>query len=197
MGSSGSLKDLDALLAEQVAYYRALAPEYSETAIRDLPTGELARSRDAVLAALGEFHPSGQVLELACGPGTWTAHLLSRAESVTAVDAAPEMLQIAAAKVRDGRVRFVQGDLFSWQPDRRYDIVFFGFWLSHVPLERFEGFWRLVDRCLKHDGRVAFVDDAYRTAEELIEGEHSEIIRRHLIDGTPFRAVKVPHPERA
>jgi trans-aconitate methyltransferase len=87
--------------------------------------------------------------------------LLSHADDVTAVDAAPEMLQIAAAKVRDRRVRFVQADLFSWQPDRRYDVVFFGFWLSHVPLERFEEFWRLIDRCLKPAGWVAFVDDAY------------------------------------
>lgn len=40
---------------------------------------------------------------------------------------------------------------------------------------------------------VAFVDDAYRTAEELIEGNESSTIRRHLKDGTAFRAVKVPH----
>jgi ubiquinone/menaquinone biosynthesis C-methylase UbiE len=193
VGSSGSLNNFDALLAEQVAYYRARAPEYSETAIPELPTGDLARARDAVIAALDDLGPSGQVLELACGPGTWTSQLLSHANTVTAVDAAPEMLQIAPAKVRDNRVDFVQADLFSWQPDRRYDVVFFGFWLSHVPLERFEEFWRLIDRCLKQDGRVAFVDDAYRTPDELIEGEHSAIIRRHLTDGTPFRAVKVPH----
>jgi hypothetical protein len=29
-------------------------------------------------------------------------------------------------------------------PDRRYDVVFFGFWLSHVPLERFDAFWSMV-----------------------------------------------------
>jgi hypothetical protein len=29
----------------------------------------------------------------------------------------------------------------AWRPDRRYDVVFFGFWLSHVPLERFAAFW--------------------------------------------------------
>ncbi len=181
------------MLAEQVAYYRARAPEYSQTAIPDFPTGELSRARDAVIAELDDFGPSGHALELACGPGTWTPHLLSHADDLTAVDAAPEMLRIAAAKIRDRRVRFVQADLFSWQPDRRYDVVFFGFWLSHVPLERFDEFWRLVDRCLKPAGRVAFVDDAYRTPEELIEGEHSTIIRRQLTDGTPFRAVKVPH----
>jgi hypothetical protein len=33
-------------------------------------------------------------------------------------------------------VRFICADLFAWSPERRYDVVFFGFWLSHVPLER-------------------------------------------------------------
>ena len=75
----------------------------------------------------------------------------------------------------------------------RSDVVFFGFWLSHVPLERFESFWSLVGRCLRPDGRVAFVDDAFRTPEELIEGERSSTILRRLGDGTEFRAVKVPH----
>lgn len=134
VASGGALSDLDALLAEQVAYYRARAPEYSETAIPELPTGELTRTRDDLIAAFDKFRPRGHVLELACGPGTWTPELLRHADSVTAVDAAPEMLRIAAGKVRDERVRFVQTDLFAWQPRRRYDVVFFGFWLSHVPL---------------------------------------------------------------
>jgi demethylmenaquinone methyltransferase/2-methoxy-6-polyprenyl-1,4-benzoquinol methylase len=189
--------DIDALLAEQVAYYRARAPEYSETAIPDLPTGELRNARDALIEALDDFRPAGNVLELACGPGTWTPELLRHAETVTAVDAAPEMLELASNRVTDTRVRFVRADLFSWQPDRTYDVVFFGFWLSHVPLERFGQFWSLVDRCLTADGRVAFVDDAYRTAEELVEGEHAAVVHRRLNDGSSFRAVKVPHTPEA
>ena len=40
---------------------------------------------------------------------------------------------------------------------------------------------------------MAFVDDAFRTPDELIEGERSSTIRRRLTDGSAFRAVKVPH----
>jgi ubiquinone/menaquinone biosynthesis C-methylase UbiE len=80
------------------------------------------------------------VLELACGPGTWTGRLLRHATDVTAVDASSEMLGIVAARIGGERVRFVQADLFTWMPDCRYDVVFIGFWLSHVPLERFESF---------------------------------------------------------
>lgn len=103
------------------------------------------------------------------------------------------MLEIASARVTDPRVRFVEGDLFSWRPDRRYDVVFFGFWLSHVPLERFRSFWSMVHECLDPGGRVMFVDDAYRTSEELVYGEESELVRRRLIDGSQFMIVKVPH----
>lgn len=133
------------------------------------------------------------MLELACGPGTWTELLLGHATTLTAVDAAPEMLARAKARVGDGRVRFVQSDLFSWRPDRRYDVVFFGFWLSHVPRDRFEAFWSLVDDCLEPAGRVFFVDDAFRTPEELIEGEASSTIRRRVSNGMSYRAVKVPY----
>ncbi len=179
-----------ALLEEQSEYYRAVAAEYEDHAL-PFPGGEEIR------VALDDFRPTGTVLELACGPGTWTAQLLRHAAEVTAVDASPEMLTIASARVAKSRVRFVRADLFKWEPDRRYDVVFFGFWLSHVPLERFTSFWNLVAECLTPDGRVFFVDDAYRTREELVEGETSSTIIRRLNDGTAYRVVKVPHEPAA
>jgi len=123
----------------------------------------------------------------------WTELLLRHATSITAVDASPEMLAIASARVGDERVRFIQGDLFAWAPEGRYDVVFFGFWLSHVPVERFESFWGLVSDCLKTDGRVFFVDDGYRTPDELIYGGSPSVIRRQLNDGSSYRVVKVPY----
>jgi 2-polyprenyl-3-methyl-5-hydroxy-6-metoxy-1,4-benzoquinol methylase len=174
------------LLAEQIAYYRARAPEYEKGAIPGAWGGEPK-------AALERFAPRGPLLELACGQGAWTPKLLRHADTVTALDASPEMLAIAADRVRDQRVTFVQADVFAWQAARRYDVVFFGFWLSHVPLERFEDFWTRVEGWLEPGGRVFFVDDAYRTPDELIDGEASSIVQRRLSDGSPHRIVKVPH----
>lgn len=185
MGSADD-RELDRLLDEQVTYYRTLGEDYLNHGL-DLPGG------DELAEALEAFRPAGSVLELACGPGAWTSQLLRNATDVTAVDASPEMLAAAAARVSDDRVKFVQADLFTWVPDRRYDVVFIGFWLSHVPLERFESFWAMVADCLKNDGRVFFADDAYRTPDELIEGPSSSTIRRRLDDGTSYRIVKVPH----
>ena len=85
-----AVDDRDQLLAEQVAYYRARAGEYfvSDSA-----------AEPALEAALDEFRPTGDVLELACGPGTWTPQLLRYASAVTAVDASPEMIAIASSRV--------------------------------------------------------------------------------------------------
>lgn len=176
------------LLAEQIAYYRARAPEYFDEII----PGTVGLHE--LEPALDEFRPTGDVLELACGPGRWTPQLLRHARTVTAVDASTEMIAIASSRVDpDASIRFIQADIFHWTADRRYDVVFFGFWLSHVPLDRFTWFWSLVDDALWPGGRVFFIDDSYRTPDELIEGESSSTIRRHLSDGSQHRLVKVPH----
>ncbi len=167
----------DPLLAEQVAYYSAIAPEYEDHAIS-------GPGADELIAAMDTFRPTGDVLELACGPGAWTARLLNRATTVTALDASPEMLARAEARLGADRVRFIRANLFAWTPDRRYDVVFFSSWISHVPLDRFDAFWFFVADCLRPSGRVFFMDDAYRTPDELIEGESSSTIRRRLNDGT-------------
>lgn len=181
------MDETERLLAEQVAYYRAYAPEYGTAVF------PWAAAQDELRAAIDAFRPSGDVLELACGPGTWTPGLLRTAASVTAVDASPEMLARAAERVGTDRVRFLRSDLFDWEPDRRYDAVFFGFFLSHVPPDRFASFWSMVDRALRPGGTVFFADDSLREPAELVEGPSSEVIERRLGDGTPFRIVKVPY----
>lgn len=186
MGLSAGDTELRQVLDEQLRYYRARAPTYLEGG---LTVAEAARL-EAELAAAIDAHCRGEVLELACGPGTWTGMLARRARRVTAVDGAPEMLDIARATVRDANVRFAPADLFAWRPERRYDAVFFGFWLSHVPEERWESFWELVSDALAPGGRAVFVDDAYRTADELVYGAESSIIERRLADGSRHRIVK-------
>ncbi|MGH9214049.1 MAG: class I SAM-dependent methyltransferase [Acidimicrobiales bacterium] len=173
--------------AEQLAYYRAVANEYEDHTI-DVP------GQDELLSAIDSFHPTGAVLELACGSGIWTERLLRSATTVTAVDGAPEMLARARSRVgSSASVRFIQADLFSWKADRRYDTVFFGFWISHVPKEKFASFWSLVAEALEPGGRVFFFDDNHRTETELIEGVNSTVVQRRLNDGTPFKVIKIPY----
>ncbi len=179
------------LLGEQLAYYRAVAGEY-HTHTLDVP------GQQELVNAISSWAPEGDVLELACGTGLWTKWLLRSATSVTAVDGAPEMLALAQARVGPTPgVRFVEADLFSWRPDRRYDAVWFGFWISHVPEERFESFWRMGADGLAPGGRVFFFDDNHRTDEELVDGPDTPIVERRLHDGSRYRVIKIPYrPEQ-
>ncbi|GAB2671320.1 hypothetical protein GCM10027271_34740 [Saccharopolyspora gloriosae] len=179
--------DDDALLAEQLAYYRAAAAEY------DRPYRERGDLR-ALLDVLDDLPVTGDVLEAACGTGQWTGRLAARARSVTALDAAPEPLAVARARCASPNVRFVQADLFEWSPPRRYDVVFFGFWLSHVPPARLAGWWERVASMLAPGGAAIFVDDgpAEAASEDVLDGD-VPMVRRRLADGGEHRVVKVFH----
>lgn len=181
--------ELDALLAEQAAYYGARAAEYDATS--PIPADDASRAK--LVAALGAFAPRGRVLEFACGTGEWTARLREHASELTAIDASPEMLAIASKRVRDNHVRFVHADAFDWRPDRRYDVVFFSAWLSHVPPQYFDRFWTLVAECLDETGRVFLIDElpSVEAHEHVIPDAVAPAVERPLGSGARYRVVKV------
>jgi demethylmenaquinone methyltransferase/2-methoxy-6-polyprenyl-1,4-benzoquinol methylase len=147
-----------------------------------------------VEAALRQAGPAGHILELACGTGLWTRHLVGDATSVTAVDASPEVVRINAERVRSPKVEYVETDLFHWRPARRYDFVFFGFWLSHVPEHRFDEFWRMVRSAVRDDGQVFFVDNLFgqeQTATNHRDIDRRGVVERKLNDGRTFSIVKI------
>jgi 2-polyprenyl-3-methyl-5-hydroxy-6-metoxy-1,4-benzoquinol methylase len=183
----------DEVLASQADYYRRRAGEYDATAYGDVVA---ARARIARLVA--EMGPSGTVLEIACGTGLWTEALAGLAETVTAIDVAPEAVAIARDRVRSGNVRFEVADVFSWTTAARFDVIFFSAWLSHVPASRFEQFWQMLRGLLAAGGRVLFVDEHIedRDKETYLPGG-DEVVQRELQDGSRYRIVKnFVDPER-
>jgi 2-polyprenyl-3-methyl-5-hydroxy-6-metoxy-1,4-benzoquinol methylase len=174
----------DNLVAEQLRYYRARAAEYDATSYSAEPV-ELA-SVPIIVDRLGI---SGDILELACGTGIWTAQLVRHAATLTAVDGAPEMLDLASQRVPMG-VRFEQADLFDWTPTSSWDVVFFSAWLSHVPDERFDGFWSRIAGALRPGGRAIALDELpVRSFHE--QQVQDGIAVRTLQDGTTHEIVKV------
>lgn len=175
-------------IADQIAYYRARAPEYDE---------EFKGAHDpALVAALAAAMPAGRVLELACGSGAWTESLVTHpVDSILAVDAAPEMLAIHAERVRDRRIERVQADLFAWTPPHRFDFVTFAFWISHVPPARFAPFWQTVADALEPGGRVFFVDQDERglVYEQPSDDADYPTVARELQSGRVMTAIKVYH----
>lgn len=172
---------LDQLLRDQREYYRARAPTY-ERDLYDWPGAQVALDLGVSAVPAG-----GSILELACGTGIWTERLLRRSVDVTAVDAAPTM--IAIARARAGGARYVVADVFTWHSRRRFDTVFFGFWLSHVPVDRFASFWQTVHSSLAEGGRVVFVDE-HVSVEAKEQWLAPGIALRTLPDGSEHRVVK-------
>ncbi len=197
-------EDVAALLAEQRAYYRARAAEYDEWWLRRgrYDRGPIANVQwfaetARVERALADVGPVDDAIELACGTGLWTERLAASCKRLTAIDASTEMLAVAEARVPDSHVTFQQADLFSWQPERQVDLVVFTFWLSHVPLERFDAFWATVASALKPGGRVFFVDSRYTpdstAVDHWLPDRGDGVVERKLNDGQRFRIVKIFH----
>lgn len=174
------------LIREQIDYYRARAGEYDLLYSRRDDWREL-------LPVLDRMPIRGDVLELACGTGTWTERLAQRADTVAALDASPEALEIARTRVADAAVSFGQADLFVWRPERRYDTVFFAFWLSHVPPGRFDAFWDAVGQAVAPGGAVVFFDTGQgeAAAEDVLADAVVPSVNRRLEDGREYRVVKV------
>ena len=91
-------------------------------------------------------------------------------------------------------VEYHAADIFSWRAEEAFDVVFFSFWLSHVPASRFEEFWTLVRRALRPGGRAFFIDSLMEptsTATDHGPLDESGISRRKLNDGREFEVVKI------
>jgi SAM-dependent methyltransferase len=181
-----------ALMKSQREFYDLRAPDFGDETVPDRRVSGYMPS-DLVRVLIDDFAPSGDVLELACGTGGFTRELVRHARSVTAVDASPQMLERNRREVGDSSVTYVNADIFDWQPDRRYDAVFFGFWLSHVPPVTFDEFWALVRSSLQTGGRVAFVDEDDRGTmnDDIRLVENVPVAPRTLRDGRMFDVVKV------
>jgi SAM-dependent methyltransferase len=178
------------LIDDQIAYYRARAGEYDATST---PEGDpFAEAADRIRRALRAFRPRGRVLELAAGTGQWTVILADHADELVVTDASPEMLALNRTKVGERGIDYRVADAFAMQATRDFDVVFFGFFLSHVPASRFEGFWGVVEGLLAPGGRAFVVDEAAHGLwdEDWVDRE-AGIVRRPLKDGRMHRAVKV------
>jgi ubiquinone/menaquinone biosynthesis C-methylase UbiE len=164
------------------AYYERRAPEYDDWW---LGTGRFAaRQRpawreetEALTRALEALKPA-RTLDVACGTGFLTQHL--RGE-ITGLDQSASMLELARAKVPEGR--FVQGDALELPfPDDSFERVLTSFFYGH----------------LEEDDRGAFLREARRVADELVvvdsalhdEVEPVEWQERVLNDGSHWQVYK-------
>lgn len=171
-------------IREQIAYYRAQAPDYRRV---DLSSGALAVAREKLL----KLAPLPHILELAAGTGDWTRELVQIGRMVTAIDASPEMIEINRQRVTDPRVEYQQADLFDWAPQQQFDLVFFAFWLSHVPPKRLDAFLLKVRDAVRPGRHLFIIDQCNDLPEYALAKREGIFEERTLSDGRKFTIVKI------
>ena len=98
-------------------------------------------------------------------------------------------------RVASDKVTYQQADIFKLELNETFDLIFFSFWLSHVPPERFEAFWNTVNRLLAPKGRVFLIDSLYKkeaTAKnQSLGAQDGTVAKRTLNDGRSYDIVKL------
>lgn len=190
------------VIQQQIDYYRARANEYDQWFYR---TGRYDRGEELnqrwfdevaiVKTALHQIEPVEHILELACGTGIWTQELLQKGQQITAIDAVAELIEINERKLQSPKVNYQQWDLFTWEPHQEYDLVFFSFWLSHVPPIELNSFFQKVSRSIRAGGQIFMIDSRFEptsTAKDHILMNDENIYKmRKLNNGQEFQIVKI------
>jgi SAM-dependent methyltransferase len=143
--------------------YNSISAEYD--AVNDLPI-----SRAIVVnieRVLGPHIRGAKVLELACGTGFFTRHLLDQdASSVVAVDISQAMVDIAQGEASkrpgdEGKCRFMVADCtapFAAGEEGSFDLVFAAWLLNYAADEaQMTAMWKNISKHLKPGGRFVGV----------------------------------------
>ena len=172
------------------AYYARRAAEYESIYGKPERQADLARMR----VDIPRLFADRRVLEIACGTGWWTPLIAAQAESVLALDYNEETLAIARTKkYPKGNVQFRQGDAYAL-PAGSHNACYAGFWWSHIPIERIDGFLNGLAQVLEPGATVGFMDNRY------VEGSSTPLSRkdargntyqsRRLADGSTHEVLK-------
>lgn len=186
--------------AELIAYYEARAGEYDDWYLRRgryshgaVHDQAWAAELDQATLWLDRLPIRGEIVELAAGTGWWSP-LLATKGSLSAYDAASAPLDRARDRLVAHGLRAHLHVCDAWaEPDREVDVLFCGFWLSHVPRGRLTDFLAVARRWLKPGGLFVFIDS--RPDPQSGARDHpvprDDLSVRRLDDGREFTIPKV------
>jgi ubiquinone/menaquinone biosynthesis C-methylase UbiE len=174
-----------------IDYYAARAPEYDSVYAKP----ELQADLRHIEAWVAAQCTGKQVLEVACGTGYWTQFIAPVASRVVALDAAAETLCIAANRIPDGNVSFVEGDAYALPVHLGpFNMAFAGFWFSHVPVQRQREFLAGLWQVLQPGASIILLDNVFVDGSSTPiseEDAHGNTFQtRSLNDGSKHRVLK-------
>jgi ubiquinone/menaquinone biosynthesis C-methylase UbiE len=109
----------------EVGYFNDISRKYLGWYSDETPEGYSFRMRRKKVLAMLPEGKGLHILDLACGPGIMIKGLRAKGYRVTAIDAAPDMVELAKAEAaNDPEVTCAVGDAYSLAvPDSTFDVV--------------------------------------------------------------------------
>ncbi len=177
--------------SEMKAYYKERAPIYDR--VYSYP------ERQEDLRFLEKYIPdqfaSLNIIEVAAGTGYWTQFISRKADSILATDATIETLVQIQQRPLINRVQTQVVDAYSiGQLPQKFDGVFAGLWLSHVPIQRMKEFLDSMHKVLSSGAIVVLLDNSLAQCIRLPITYTDEVGNtyqdREFDDGTVHRVLK-------
>lgn len=172
------------------AYYSDRASHMAKN-LGKVPAGQLLE----IITELQKCARDRTVLEVACGTGFWTQHVAPVSRLVVGTDYSDEMLEVARGQGLR-KTHFLNDDAYQLTHvgDELFDFGFSMYWVSHIPLARWDEFFTTFHARLKPGAQVILTDDSYRSGNTYpcyskLECRDSFEIR-HLPDGNSYEIVK-------
>ena len=137
-------------------YYRDRAPYYDR--VYDYP--ERADDIAFLKSTIPPRFSNIDVLEVAAGTGFWTQFISTTARNIVATDVVQEPLQELSKRDLPDTVQTRIVDAYHLASlEQKFGGAFIGLWLSHVPIERMELFFRSLHSVLRPGASVVLIDN--------------------------------------
>ena len=84
---------------------------------------DYAQTRKALLRSLNPTE-TDKILEIGCGPGTWTGLIASRCSKLVAIDVSERMIENAKEHIHNNNVTFVNSNFMDYNFREKFDKIF-------------------------------------------------------------------------
>lgn len=181
-------------------YYSKRAKEYEDVYHR--PDKIRLKEQKFLAEYISKTFKGRYVLELACGTGFWTKHLLKSAKKILATDYSSNMLKIASSRLsKNSSLILLQADAYDLPISfPKYNAAMANFWFSHIPKKKIKKFLDVLHTRLSKNSAVLIADAVY------IEGFGGDLVlkkgskdtykRRKLKSGKEFDILKNYYTEK-
>ena len=175
-------------------YYSKRAKEYEEVYHR--PDKRRLKELQTLAKYITKTFKNRFVLEIACGTGFWTKHLIKSAKKILATDYNLSMLEIASLKLsKNPNIIFQQSDAYNPPTvSPKFNGAMANFWFSHIPKSKIVKFLDTLHSRLESKSVVVFVDDVFIKGlggELIIKKNQKDTFKKRVLNsGEQFDILK-------